>query len=453
MLRRYNLNMPGLFDRLFKDNKTASADSTKPLITAGAVINQRYRLEAEIARGGMGIIFRAYDLTEKREVAFKVINPETANALSLGQFSRETEILSKLKHLNIVSLLETGFVNDDPTLPFLVMEFLHGKPLSDIGGLTIPRIVSIAKQICETLAYIHERGFVYRDLKPNNILLEKRGFDHSVKLVDFGLSRPLGEAYLPNESSLAGTVFYLAPELIAGQLADVRSDLYALGILLYEMIVGRVPFSDIDEAAIQLQHQQQKASPPSQSRPDVPVELDTLVSRLLEKNPQDRPASAQEVLEILNSIRFDKTAQGNLPPNISDRTDTQPVIQLIAEYSLVTFADDDMPLALSSASRLAGQFSEGVWVIELGQIQDPTEILPVVCSTLGVKENPNRPPVVTLIEYLREKNLLLIFSHCGHILSACTQLVTTILESCQDVRILAVSEKPLGAPAEKYLGV
>ena len=440
--------MPGIFDRLLKKEKTSEIP-VQPKFAVGAVVNQRYRLEAEIGRGGMGIIYRAHDLTENREVAFKVINPETANALSLGQFSHEAEILSKLNHPHIVTIYHTGFVNDDPSLPYLVMELLQGKPLSDIGALTFPRIISIAEQNCETLAYIHERGFVYRDIKPNNILLEKRGFDYFIKLIDFGLARPRGEAYLPNESSLAGTVFYLAPELIAGQPADIASDLYALGILLYEMIVGRVPFSDIDEATIQLQHQQQKAPPPSQSRPDVPPELDALVLQLLEKNPQDRPESASEVLKILNAIHFEKTFQGNLPSNIPDNAETHPIAQLIAKHSLITLADNDLPFALSAASQLADQFSDGVWLIELEKIKEPTGVLSAVYSTLGIKENPNRPPVVTLIEFLREKNLLLLLTHCGHVLGACAQLTFAITNSCPDVRILAISDKPLNQPNEK----
>ncbi|HNB36904.1 MAG TPA: protein kinase, partial [Anaerolineales bacterium] len=281
------------------------------------------------------------------------------------------------------------------------------------------------------------------------ILLEKHGFDYSVKLVDFGLARPLGDAYLPNESSLAGTVFYLAPELIDGQLADARSDLYALGILLYEMIVGRVPFSDIDEAAIQLQHQQQPAPPPSQSRPNVPADLDTLVLSLLEKKPQDRPESAQKVLEILGAIRFDKPTTGNLPPNIPDFAGGDPLAQLLIENSLVTLIDNDLSLALSAASHLAGQFSDGVWVVDLEKIQMPADVIAAVYSSLDINENPNRPPVIALIEFLREKNLLLLLAHCGHVSGACAQLVAAITSSCPDVRIMAVSDKPLNLPDEK----
>jgi len=441
--------MPDFFARIFQKKQPGSID-LQPVLAIGSLVGGRYRLDSEIGQGGMGMIFRAHDQIEDHEVALKVINPKTANALSLGQFARESEILSKLSHPHIVTMFEAGFVNDDPSLPFLAMEFLPGKPLSEMGALTYSRMISMARQICDALGYIHKQGFVYRDIKPENILLNKSGFEYSVKLVDFGLARPIGEAYLPNESNLAGTVFYLAPELIDGQVADIRSDLYALGILLYEMIVGRVPFSDVDESTVQLQHRQQPPPLPSQSRPGVPPELDTLVLRLLEKNPQDRPSSVQEVLEALDAVHFDKPAQGNLPTNIPDRAGVQLVIQLLADHSLVTLAGNDPSLALSAASHLAAQFPDGIWVVELEQISEPAGVFPAVFFTFSLNANPNRPPLITLIEFLREKNLLLLLTHCGHVSGACAQLAGAVLQACPDVRILAVSAKAFNLPMEKY---
>lgn len=441
--------MAGFLKRFSKSIQTHIPDP-KSGVGVGTVLNQRYQLDEEIGRGGMGIVYRAQDLQVQRVVALKIINLNTANDLSLGQFKREMDILSKLDHPHIVSFFDAGFVSNDESVPFFVMEWIKGEPLNEIGSLTFARVIGISKQICEALAAIHEKGFVYRDLKPGNILLEKRGFDYFVKLLDFGLVRPRGEAYLPTESNLAGTVLYLAPELIAGEPANVTSDLYALGVLLYEMITGRVPFSNIDEQTILAQHLEEKASPPSQSRSDVPHELESITMRLLEKDSRNRFSSAHEVLHALQKIQPEKFLVGNLPLIQTQKRehDTDEVVRLLESSSFVTLLNNDEDLAYSVGSQLAGEFPDGVWLLALEDIHDPAMVLITVISTLGVPNDPERPLAVSMVAYLREKRLLLILNRCGHLVNACAQLVSTLLDACPDVRILAVSERALNIPAE-----
>ncbi len=436
----------------FQKNKAASSDSTsKAAFGIGTLINQRYRLDAEIGRGGMGIVYRAYGLSQERDVAIKIINAETANALSLGQFAREAQISSQLHHPHITTVYETCM--DEPS-PYIVMELLHRSCLADESRFTYARIIDIAEQICDALEYIHGQGFVYRDLKPANVILERHGFRTFVKLLDFGLARPRGEDYLPNESSLAGTVFYLAPELINGQPADIGSDLYALGALLYEMLTGRVPFSNINEQNILTQHLEEKVSPPSQSRSDVPPELESIILCLLEKDPKDRFAFAKDVLSELAKVKLpsSSSSRGNLPKvENASQEETARVIQIIESNKLVTLLNDDEALAVAVGSRLTDQFTDGIWLVRFDSVQEPTMVLPTVSSVLGVSENPNRPPVVMLIEFLREKNLLLILGHCGHLAGACAQFATTILSACPEVWILAVSQRPLNIPEEQVI--
>jgi len=440
--------MANFLSRLSHAVQKNKADS-KAAFGIGTLVNQRYRLDAEIGRGGMGIVYRARDISQERDVAIKLINAEAANTLSLGQFAREAQISSQLNHPHITTVYETYM--DGPS-PYIVMQLLHGNSLADGGQFTYARIVDIAKQICDALAYIHGQGFVYRDLKPANVMLEKQGFQAFVKLLDFGLARPRGEDYLPNESSLAGTVFYLAPELINGQPADIGSDLYALGALLYEMVTGRVPFSNINEQNIFTQHLEEKVSPPSQSRSDVPSELESIILRLLEKDPKDRFASAKDVLNELvkGKLSSASSLRGNLPKvENASQEETAGVIQLIESNKLVTLLNDDESLAVAVGSQVIDQFSDGVWLVQLDSVQEPALVLPTVSSILGVSENLNRPPAVLLIEFLREKNLLLILSHCGHLAGACAQIVATILSACPEVRILAVSQRPLNIPEEQ----
>lgn len=428
------------------------ANESKRTLKTGALINGRYRLEEEIGRGGMGIVFRAHDIPNNREVAVKIINFDKANALTLQQFMHEAEIAARLHHLHIVAVYETGAADASP---FIAMEFVHGKNLDELRGLTYARILDIAKQICDALEYAHKQGFIYRDLKPGNVLIEKRGFQYFVKLTDFGLARPREMASLQNESSAAGTLFYLAPELIAGQPADIASDLYAFGATLYEMITGRVPFSDFDEQTILTQHLEEPVTPPSHSRPDVPPALDAIVLRLLAKNPKERFASAQEACGALEQIALNSQngiARTNLPEVSSDflehEKDITQITALLESNPLVTLLGDDEELAHAVGRQLVPEFSDGVWLVDLGQLGDPALVAETVAESLGISKDPRRSLIVSLIEYLREKSVLLILNHCDHLLGACAQLVETILRVCPDVRILAVSHDPLDVVGE-----
>jgi len=448
--------MARLFARLsqaLQKNKTAATDS-RTALGVGIVIDQRYRLDAEIGRGGMGIVYRARDIPNDRDVAVKVIS--AADSRSLQQFSLEADIAARLHHPHIVPVYETGTVDGGADEPqsFIAMELVQGTSLAEMTGLTYARIIHIAEQICDALEYAHNQGLVYRDLKPGNVMLEKCGFECFVKLLDFGLARPRGEAYLPSESNLAGTVFYLAPELISGQPADIGSDLYALGATMYEMVTGRVPFFDIDERNILSQHLEEKVPPPSQSRDDVPPQLDSIILRLLEKDPKDRFASAQEVRLALEQINLtsELASHGNLPQMdfTGSEEDVAKVVQLLETSQLVILQNDGgRMLALATGTRLMDVFTDGVWLVELGEVTEPGDVLKTVAATLGVIEDPNRPLAVMLIGTLREKNLLLLLDPCDHLLGACAQLVETILNGCSDVRILAVSRQPLNLPVEK----
>jgi serine/threonine protein kinase len=322
----------------------------------GTLINGRYRLDAEIGRGGMGVVYRAYDIPNDRDLAVKVINVARANTLTHQHFLQEAEFNARLTHPHIVAIYETGLIDPgaQELSSYMVMEWVQGISLENLHGLTYARILDIGKQICEALEYAHEQGFVYRDLKPGNVLIEKRGFQYFLKLTDFGLARPRGMAYLAYESSLAGSFFYLAPELIAGQPADIPSDLYALGVTLYEMITGRVPFSDFDEQTVLSQHVDELVTPPSHSRGDVPPALEAIVLRLLAKDPQDRFASAQEVRDALEQVRVaQKNAmkRRNLPQPSTQSSGREngiaQVIQLLESNPLVTILDDDETLALA----------------------------------------------------------------------------------------------------------
>ncbi len=448
--------LPKLFSRL---SQALRKNENSAPIGVGTLIDQRYRLDAEIGRGGMGIVYRTRDIQCDRDVALKIVNLETANALTLRQFSREAQITSKLDHPHIVAVYDTGAVQVGAggQVPYIVMELVEGTGLDEISGLTIARIIDLGIQICDALEYAHRHGLVHRDLKPGNLLIKKEGFQYCVKLMDFGLSRPRAEAYSQTESSRAGSFFYLAPEVILGQPADVPSDLYALGVILYELITGRVPFSNFDEQTVLAQHVREAAALPSRSRSDLPPALEKIVMRLLEKDPMDRFASAAQVrlaLEQVNAKSGAAHTRGNLPAVPADisklKNEIEQVRGMIASSRLVTLLSENDALALAAASQYADQFTDGIWHVDLQPVQDPSQVLKTVAHVLGVQADPDRPLTISLLQFLREKDLLLILSHCGHVVQACAQLTETIMSACPEVRILAVSQRVLNIDGELH---
>ena len=448
-----------------KSNAPTSTDATTK-IEIGAVIENRYRLDAKVGHGGMGVVFRARDLQLDRDVAFKVINLTTANANTHQQFLREAEFTARLHHPHIIAVYETGAVDvglPEPA-PFMVMEFISGGSLDDLHGLTYAQIIDLACQICDALAHAHEQGLVHRDLKPGNVLIEKHGYRYDAKLMDFGLaeSRDIGE--LPVQPGLTGTVYYLAPEVIEGKPAAVAADLYAIGVMLYEMVTGRVPFSDFDSQTILSQHLTDSVVPPSHTRNDIPLALESIILRLLAKNPQDRFASARDVQAALAQVVISSeniAALNNLPQlatNFIGRAkEIADVTQALETSRLVTLVGaggiGKTRLALATAESLIGQFADGVWLVELDAWNDPRFVPQIVAPILGVREEPRRSLMVSMTEQLREKNMLVVFDQCEHLGGACAQLVTTLLAECPALCIVATSRYPFNIAEESVYTV
>lgn len=285
-------------------------------------IQNRYRIEAELGRGGMGVVYRAYDTLLDRAVAVKVLSHVLSGVegdSGLGtegraRLLREAQAAAKLDHPNIVSVYdagETGPVPSDGTggTPFIVMQLVSGASLRDIGPLSIPQIITVARQLCDALDHAHEQGIVHRDLKPENVVVVGSGERLIAKLMDFGLALSPSASRLTQEGALVGTVFYLAPEQALGQPVDGRADLYALGVVLYELTTGRLPFTGDDPLLIISQHLHAPVEPPRAHNPAIPPDLESLILRLLSKQPEDRPASAREVLDALTPSQ----AQSHLP--------------------------------------------------------------------------------------------------------------------------------------------
>src|SRR4051794_16974765 len=266
-------------------------------MSQSTVFNGRYELHRRIARGGMADVFLARDQLLDRPVAVKVLFPEyAADPAFVVRFRREAQSAANLNHPNIVSVYDWG---QEQGTYFIVMEYVEGRSLADIikaeGPLHPQRAAEIASDMAAALGFAHRNGMIHRDVKPGNVLISPTG---QVKVADFGIARALGASAddnLTQAGSVMGTATYFSPEQAQGLSLDPRSDLYALGVVLYEMVTGGPPFTGDNPVAIAYKHVQEQPTPPRQVNPDVPVALEAIILKLIAKTPGARYASADEV--------------------------------------------------------------------------------------------------------------------------------------------------------------
>ena len=260
------------------------------------VLGDRYEIHQRLARGGMAQVYLARDRSLDRPVAIKELVPEFATDPSfVERFRREAQAAANLAHPNIVGVYDWG--TQDGTY-FIVMEYIDGPSLSQVirrdGPLHPRRAMELASEVAGALGFAHSRGVVHRDVKPGNVLLTGSG---QSKVTDFGIARALSspDEDLTQAGSVMGTATYFSPEQAQGQPVDPRSDLYSLGVVLYEMVTGRAPFTGDSPLAIAYKHVQDQPAPPSSIIPDLPVGVDAIVMKLLSKRPDDRYASAEDL--------------------------------------------------------------------------------------------------------------------------------------------------------------
>jgi eukaryotic-like serine/threonine-protein kinase len=276
---------------------TASGTRGRTLVT----LDGRYHVLERIAAGGMGEVFRAHDAVLAREVAVKVLHPSLSGDQGfVERFRREARAAATLNHTNIVAVYDWGAVDG---IYYMVMEYVHGRSVRELmnaGGRLAPaQAAEIVRQTLRALEHAHAKGIVHRDLKPENILLTTDGV---AKLTDLGLARAFADATSTRAGAVTGTVQYLSPEQIRGEPADPRSDLYALGIVTFELLTGELPFTGETPMAIAYKHLSEDVPPPSRFTPDVGPELDGFVASATDKDREMRPESARAMRADLETI-------------------------------------------------------------------------------------------------------------------------------------------------------
>ncbi|MEU9099106.1 protein kinase [Streptomyces sp. NPDC048361] len=295
-----------------------SQDGAHGRYAGGSIAGGRYQLRDLLGEGGMASVYLAYDSALDRQVAIKTLHTELGREQSFRErFRREAQAVAKLQHTNIVSVFDTGedtvlfngAPGGDGVMPYIVMEYVEGEPLGstlqrDIhqhGAMPADKALKVTADVLAALEVSHEMGLVHRDIKPGNVMMTKRGI---VKVMDFGIARAMqsGVTSMTQTGMVVGTPQYLSPEQALGRGVDARSDLYSVGIMLFQLLTGRIPFDADSPLAIAYAHVQEEPVAPSSVNRSITPAVDALVARALQKNPNERFPSAQAMHDEIHRI-------------------------------------------------------------------------------------------------------------------------------------------------------
>jgi len=290
----------------------AASPPSDPRLTEGAPLGTRYLIEAALGEGGMGMVYRARDLELNRTVALKVIRPELASRPEiLDRFKREILLASQVTHRNVVRIFDLGEVGD---LRFISMSYIEGESLRALldrdGPMSAEKGVPLVRQIAVALQAAHEAGIVHRDLKPHNILIDKEGQPY---IGDFGISRSMAsDGTMTETGAILGTVDYMSPEQAKGDVPDHRSDIFSLGVMMFEMFTGTLPFRASNALSVMVKRVHEDAPQPSTVRPGMPPWLSAIILRAMQRSPEARYQNLQELVRDIDRQRATRAARRRL---------------------------------------------------------------------------------------------------------------------------------------------
>lgn len=319
------------------------------------ILAERYRLVEQIGIGGMAIVYRAIDQRTGHNVAVKVLRPEfNQDAEFVSRFQREAEAASKMTHHNIVNLLDVGMDGDNR---YLVMEYVQGKTLKELikekGRLSPQVAAQITIRILSALQHAHQNGIIHRDIKPQNILVHADGH---IKVSDFGIARMANSSTLTKGDSVMGSVHYFSPEQASGQVAGVTSDLYSVGVVMYEMLTGHVPFDGDSPVAVAMQHLHARPAPIENFAPDSPPAINHVCMMAMEKNPKYRYQSAREMAAELR-MAIEGRAE-KMQPRVVEK----PIVAPVSTIGAPTTKVDSDSLRYHAVRRPARKH-QTLWVV------------------------------------------------------------------------------------------
>lgn len=307
------------------------------MLSKGQKINDRYEIIKTIGEGGMANVYLANDTILERKVAIKVLRGDLSNDEKfIRRFKREALSVSNLSHPNIVEVYDVG---EEEGNYYIVMEYIEGKTLKQLlqkrGALTLTEVLDIMSQLTDGIAHAHEAYIIHRDIKPQNIMIEDNGL---IKITDFGIAMALNSTQLTQTNSVMGSVHYLPPEQANGKGSTVKSDIYSLGILMYELITGSVPFKGDTAVEIALKHMKEKIPSIRKQNPTIPQSVENIILKATAKNPKNRYDSAREMYKDINTA-MERTNEKRLvyeyPENDLEETKVIPLENKEPKHNVV----------------------------------------------------------------------------------------------------------------------
>ncbi len=422
-----------------------------------------YVLESEIGRGGMGVVYRARDDVLDRTVALKVIaSPHAPSPAQTERFQREARLAAMIEHANVVPIYRAG---EDRGRLYLAMRRVDGTDLRTLlreHGIGLHAATSLLGQVADALDAAHARGLVHRDVKPANILVAGDPGDPRAYLTDFGIAKVIGGGSLTAPDQVVGTLDYIAPEVLRGEEADRRADVYALGCVLFELLTGTVPYPRDSNPARIAAHLGDPV-PPLRDRldgatPDTRAALDEVMGRALAKRPEERFASAGDLARaVAGAVNASPRAAGRHLPVpttalVGRRLEIATVEELLRrrDVRLMTLTgpggSGKTRLALAVAAGLQETFPDGIHFVDLAPVVDPELVVTTIAQALGVRERSGEALIGTLGEHLRDTRTLLVLDNFEHLLGA-APIVGELLAATQ-LSILVTSRTPLRLSAE-----
>ena len=431
----------------------------------------RYRLEREIGAGGMATVYLAEDLRHQRQVAVKVLRPELSATLGHDRFLREITTTAGLRNPNILPLYDSG---ESEGFLFYVMPFVEGESLRDLltrsGPLPIDDALRLADEIANALSHAHSRGVVHRDIMPENILIDN---GHAI-VADFGIAQAVGAAgdeKLTAVGIAVGTPMYMSPEQASGDVIDARSDLYALGCIVYEMLAGAPPFTGPTAIAVMMRHAIEPVPKLGMRRADAPQPVIDAVERALAKAPADRYPTIEEWRRALARARGSHpAASAPRPAPTIARPAPTPANALLGRDSALTQATERVRagarvltvtgaggtgktrFAIELFKRLQDDYPNGSAYVSIASVTQAGDVMPTVGTALGITEASGRSAVDAIATVIGSGRVVLLLDNLEQVLDAAVD-IADLVSRCAGLHIITTSRAPLKIGAESELAL